>query len=427
MKNFFPSASKALAEDGADERQSRTFFFERWRAGAVGLAEAFGSTFFLMMAIKHYSAGDTMQTFIAAGGSLGLLFGPIFVSLAKSSGRTTPLALSFCHGVAAFFLLLAAFWPTLPAYVSGGVGSMIFLMASIPLATQFYQQNYRPEVRGRLFSIASTIRVGTAAVFTWLMGEGLAAEWIGPRTLIVCTAAALMLSAWLLSRCPGRPLETEGSRIPFAALGLVWQDKAFGWLILVWMFMGLGNLMMVPLRIKYLVEPRFGFGYNEATTALLLGVIPAVTVFLFTWWWGRLFDRMNFFLLRGILNAIFLLSNLFFFLVGEMWGFVLGSFLVGLAMSGGNVAWSLWVTKLAPPEKVADYMSVHTFSTGLRGVAAPLIAVPLAAIWPMEWLVAMSTALIGLSIILLGPEVFSRRRRAIGDSEHPLVDHPSAE
>ncbi|MCX6886215.1 MAG: MFS transporter, partial [Verrucomicrobia bacterium] len=42
--------------------------------------------------------------------------------------------------------------------------------------------------------------------------------------------------------------------------------------------------------------------------------------------------------------------------------------------AGADVAWGLWVTKFAPPGRVADYMSVHTFFTGVRGVVAPLVA-----------------------------------------------------
>jgi hypothetical protein len=46
----------------------------------------------------------------------------------------------------------------------------------------------------------------------------------------------------------------------------------------------------------------------------------------------------------------------------------------GLANAGGNVTWGLWVTKLAPKHAVAEYMSVHTFLTGVRGLLAPMIA-----------------------------------------------------
>jgi hypothetical protein len=45
-----------------------------------------------------------------------------------------------------------------------------------------------------------------------------------------------------------------------------------------------------------------------------------------------------------------------------------------MANAGGNVTWALWVTKLAPKHAVAEYMSVHTFLTGLRGLFAPFLA-----------------------------------------------------
>ena len=48
--------------------------------------------------------------------------------------------------------------------------------------------------------------------------------------------------------------------------------------------------------------------------------------------------------------------------------------------AGADVAWSLWVTKFAPPERVADYMSVHTFFTGVRGFLAPVTASKMACI-----------------------------------------------
>ena len=46
----------------------------------------------------------------------------------------------------------------------------------------------------------------------------------------------------------------------------------------------------------------------------------------------------------------------------------------GVANAGGQVTWSLWVTKLAPDHAVAEYMSVHTFFTGVRGILSPFLA-----------------------------------------------------
>ncbi len=183
---------------------------------------------------------------------------------------------------------------------------------------------------------------------------------------------------------------------------------------MIYMVMGFGNLMMLPLRVIYLADPQYGFNKSTEFIAIVTAVIPPVMLFLFTPLWGRLFDRMNFYLLRTIINVFLLVSILFYFLPGTTWGFVTGSVLLGLGFSGGNIAWSLWVTKLAPPERVADYMSGHTFFTGVRAVAAPLISVPLAAAVPMPWLVAISCGMILISIAMLGPEIktWRARRRA---------------
>jgi hypothetical protein len=78
------------------------------------------------------------------------------------------------------------------------------------------------------------------------------------------------------------------------------------------------------------------------------------------------------------------------------------------------VAWSLWVTKIAPPGQVADYMSVHTFMTGVRGLLAPMLSVPLASVLPMPWIVALSSALILASLLLLGPELTTWHKRRDG-------------
>jgi hypothetical protein len=80
-----------------------------------------------------------------------------------------------------------------------------------------------------------------------------------------------------------------------------------------------------------------------------------------------------------------------------------------VAVSGGDLAWSLWVTKFAPPHRVADYMSVHTFFTGVRGVLAPMLAFQLVTGMPIETLGAISFAIIVAATALLLPE--ARRKQ----------------
>ena len=69
------------------------------------------------------------------------------------------------------------------------------------------------------------------------------------------------------------------------------------------------------------------------------------------------------------------------------------------------MAWSLWVTKFAPPGRVADYMSVHTFLTGVRGVMAPLFAFFAVNHLPLGVIASINSGLIVLATVLLVPEI----------------------
>jgi hypothetical protein len=179
--------------------------------------------------------------------------------------------------------------------------------------------------------------------------------------------------------------------------------------MIVWMLMGFANLMMTPLRIEYLANPLYGLALTPQEIALLTVIIPALVRLLLSPAWGWLFDRMNFFVLRITINLAFAASILVFF-TGDSWlGLVLGAVVFGIAISGGDVAWSLWVTKFAPAHLVADYMSVHTFFTGVRGVLAPLLAFQLVTRISIASMGMVCTSLIVAASLILVPELLRRR------------------
>jgi len=103
--------------------------------------------------------------------------------------------------------------------------------------------------------------------------------------------------------------------------------------------------MMLPLRVEYLANPRYGLNLSVGAIVLLTSVVPNISRLLMTQVWGRLFDWMNFFLLRIILNGGFALGILAFFTGNSMMGLVLGSLIFGVSTAGGDVAWSLWGDK----------------------------------------------------------------------------------
>ena len=179
--------------------------------------------------------------------------------------------------------------------------------------------------------------------------------------------------------------------------------------------MGFANLMMLPLRVEYLANPKYGQAVSASMVALLTGVIPNLARLLLSPLWGYLFDHMNFFALRVTLNIGFAIGILTFFMSDTLAGMVGGAIIYGISNAGGDVAWGLWVIKFAPPERVADYMSVHTFFTGVRGVIAPLTAFHLVArVNSLSVLAWVSAVLILIASALLIPEIRWGKRARLG-------------
>jgi hypothetical protein len=207
-----------------------------------------------------------------------------------------------------------------------------------------------------------------------------------------------------MRRIPGSVLDHERSMGIRAAFTSAAADVVFRNTLISWMFLGFGNLMMNGLRVEYLANPAYGISLSTERIAFFCGVVPNIVRLLFNPVWGELFDRMNFFILRGLLNLGFLAGIGAFFLSNSTTGFFIGALLVGIAASGGDVAWNLWVTKFAPTEKVAGYMAVHTFLTGLRGVVAPLTGFMLLEIWSIQSISLLAMALVVISIVILAAE-----------------------
>jgi MFS family permease len=394
----------------AGERKAETYFYERWRALSAGILETAGTTFLLLIAVRQYHAPPLAKALVAAGGSAGLMLAPWIVTRVEALGWPVSRAASRLAAMGAISFLLMALLPKLFIFVVGSVVAMTSSSVAIPLLTQIYQENYPERERGKLFSRAFMIRIATAAGFSHLAGRALSDHIEQFRWLLLVFAAAFTFSSFCLARVPSRPLVASGGSHPFRALRYARYDRLFRQTLISWMFLGFASLMMAPLRVEYLANPKYGVTLHGApltagTIAMLTGVIPNIARLLLSPLWGWLFDRMNFFVLRITLNMGFALGAISFFVGGDLPWFVLGAVFFGVSNAGADVAWSLWVTKFAPPERVADYMSVHTFFTGVRGVLAPLVAFHLVMGLPLNLLGWICAALILIGTSFLIPEI----------------------
>jgi MFS family permease len=381
-----------------------TFRYEALRAVSSGIVETASSTFLLIIAVRWFQAGAFAKGCVAAGSGLGYLLGPAVVSIVgrlRIPSTQGAARLAATGGVA---IAVAAAVPILPVFTIASLIGMATAGALIPLLTQVYQDNYPPDSRGRLFSRTVMIRIVAAATFSLAAGSLLAADITWFRALLVIFAFALLFAAWCLARIPSVPLATTGSGHPLRMFLAVRDDRIFRATLVSWMFMGFANLMMLPLRVEYLANPRYGLVLRPDMIAVLTGVVPNVARLVMSPIWGRLFDRANFFVLRMVLNLGFALGIVSFFTSDSTMGLVVAAITFGVSTAGGDVAWSLWVTKIAPPARVAEYMSVHTFFTGLRGLVAPMIGFALVERYSMVAMGWLSAACILVATLMLLPE-----------------------
>ena len=388
---------------------ARTFRYERWRAGAHGMLETAAQTFLLLIAVQYYAAGPTAKALLASGGSFGMLLSLLVVSVVANSGLRPARAAAMLTALGALCMGVVAAVPTPVVFLAGSITAMALLAMTIPLLTQVYQDNYPSQSRGRLFSLTMMIRIGTAAAFAEAAGRVLAADMQWSRWLMLVYCGAFAFSAVCLARLDSKPLARSGRTNPLRALRYVREDRVFRLTLIVWMLMGFANLMMWPMRVEFLANPRYGPPLAATSIALLTGVIPNIARLLLSPLWGRLFDRMDFLSLRAALNLGFALGILAFFTSREMPGLLAGAVIFGISNAGGDVAWTLWVTKFAPPERVAEYMAVHTFFTGLRGVVAPLVAFNLVAYVSIGALGWVCAAMIVAASLILVAEVRGRK------------------
>ncbi len=402
----------------APARAELTYRYERWRAIATGIIETAGSTFLMLIAVRWYDTGPLAKALVASGTSVGLLGAPLLVTCVERLRKPTSVASAHVAVVGAVTFVLMAALQLEAVFVAGAIITMACASVIVPLLTQIYQENYPETVRGWLFSRTMVLRIAAAAVFSQLAGRALTNRIGQFPLLLLVFGCAFAASAYCLARVPSQPLVVSDVTHPFRGLKYARDDVLFRRTLIAWMFLGFGNLMMAPLRVEYLANPKYGVSINGApltvgAIALLTGVLPNLARLIMNPVWGRLFDRMNFFVLRIALNLGFMLGIVAFFTTGSLLGLVTGALLYGVSVAGGDVAWSLWVTKFAPPERVADYMAAHTFFTGLRGVVAPLVGFQLAAVLPLKTIGWLGAALIGVACLVLIPEIkYARGARA---------------
>ncbi len=402
--------------DPPTEIVSRTFRVEMVRSVAAGCTETAMATFAILIAVRAFESGPAAKALLLGSFAIGMIGSLFVVPLAARTGwAVNRVAAGISLGSALGFSIAALAGESEGRFVIGMCLGFIGMSLPLPLQTQYLRENFPNQRRGRLFSRTMLVRalssMGFAAAGGWLLD--LHFDWY--VWVLVAFAVSALVSAvcfWSVPRLPkgGRRPAMRPTRVGvFRAMRWVKQDRAFRLVLLSAMAMGTGVLTANALRVDYLVNPEHGLLYDAKRVALITGILPSAVRVLSTLWWGNWFDRADFFRLRMVVNILFGLGIALYFSTGWLWAIVAGSALLGFARGGGEILWNLWVTKLAEPEHVGEYMSVHTFLTGFRALAGPFAGFYLVALGSVPTMLAFSLVFVTVAVLILWPMV--RRER----------------
>ncbi len=388
----------------------RTQAVDVLRAIPLGVLLPLETSVLLTIAIKHFDASATTKGVIAASGGVGLLISPFVTSLTRHLDVPAMRMAMWVAFVGAGGFLLAASG-SLPMYVAGVLVGLTAVNATIPLLTFTYQRNFPTSDRGKRVGRGLAMRVAVSAPLAVAIGA-----WLRDRldlwwVVVVAGAGAMLVLAALYSQMPTERLQGAGSTTLLPHFDLVRTDRQLRRTLGAWMLMGFGNLMLLPLRVEYLAEPQYGVAADAAMITLLTVTVPSVVRFVTMPLFGRMFDRISFFAARILTNLLFAAYVAAFFSGTTDAALFLGAITLGIATAGGDLMWLLWVTKFAPPDRVADYMGLHTFFTGVRAVSAPLLAFVVVERFSLGWVAFIAAAMMIVSSLVLVPEARAERRR----------------
>ena len=384
----------------------RTFILDNLRAWPGGCLETLAMTFVVLIAVRVFDADAWQKATLVAASSCGLLLSLFPVQLVRRTGISVNLGTAVLWLISAGGLFVAVIGgDSFKVFLPAMVVALLCITLSIPLMSQIYRKHYPDRSRGRLFASTAVVRKASALIVALVFGKVLENDLEDFRLILLIYAiCCVLMAACVLAIRPVHLRRSNQVRL-FGALEHLRNDRIFRSLLTSWMILGFGNLLCWSIFVEYVSNPAYGYELTEFTIAFITGSLPEIMFLLTVVIWGIVFDRVNFFLVRMILNVFFMCGVLFYFFGEGMWALCVGISLHGIGRAGGNIAWSLWVTKFAKADQVAEYMSVHTFMCGVRGVIAPFVAFPVIALLGPRVIGGAGFILIMIATLMIWPHL----------------------
>ena len=348
----------------------KTFRLDLFRSSLNGVLEIGFNVFVVLIAIRFLDASELSKSLLAAGSAIGFFIMPWTVRVSALLNRPVTHFAGFLMLICAVALFCCSQVKTVNLYTFYLVIAQITLSQMPGLLIHVYSSNYEANKRGQNISWNFICASIVGIIFSY--GFGLYLDnYKSYHLLFWVMGGVSLISSATLFLMPSKHPEVVRVSSMFGGLSFIVKDSLFGKMLLGWMLMGLGVIMTIPLRIEYMAGEG-GIGISNQDIAMVV-IAYSLSGILTSRLWGKLFDRIPFVPYRISLNLLLLASVWLFFTANSFSGLIFGSVLAGIANGGASIAWSLWVTKLAPVGLESEYMGAHMFLTGVRGFCAPFL------------------------------------------------------
>lgn len=310
----------------------------------------------------------------------------VIISLAIPVGNL--LAIGWSRLMAARARIPMVFWPDLVGFLLlmplAFVVSPLAFVVLVFLATLLraptvtalagvMRDNYPAESRAHTLGKVQSYALGTMAASGWLFGVLLEKDPAAYRWLFPVSAMLGLIAVWQLRGVPEEdPEERRLLREPslLDIYHVLRRDRDFLRYETTYFIFGLGAIMYSTLLPLYLAQD---LQVDYTSGAIALVVLATGLPVLTSPFWGKLIDRADVLVLRGVFNMLWALCPLLIALFHNMGGVYAGQILMGLTTGGSALIWNLGINIFARKEDVPTYMGIHQTLTGVRGLLGPLI------------------------------------------------------
>jgi len=376
---------------------------------------------------KAYDAGSFEIALIRSGMGFGMI-ASYLVANRVIHHRRVPYV-TWPQTVARMLLVSLAILPwlrmnwVLPYFCFCAVLASALEHLTLPARLTLYRHNYpvklRPLVASRVrqAQIAMVLFVGLSLgiLLDWNTDqpEGLGlwlTQWVphdlfpkdiflrfGVPVIAGISMAGIFLFSRIREKANLRNLNNDIHKIKTPGIkewiSVLFGNKSFLIFEIAYFIFGFGNLMTLPLLVILVTKPEYGINASYFESMLVLSVVWQVGLFLAAPLMGKLVQRYNPILLRGILTlsfAIDLFLMFFAYLSASILPLYIGKTIRGVTMAGGMLIWELGPMYFAEKkEEVPTYIGIHTVLTGVRALISPWVGASLASLFTLGTAVLM--------------------------------------